>query len=745
MSKSRTFLPILIPSATVFLSSACIMIIEIVAGRLIARHLGSSLYTWTTVIGVVLAGITVGNYVGGRIADKFNSRKALAFLFGLASVACVSIVVLNNLVGKFEFLLHLSLPLRVFCHISLVFLLPSTLLGTISPVVAKMALDRGLATGRTVGDIYAWGAAGSIAGTFLAGFYLIAAMGTISVVWTVSGVLLFVGILYWAKFWLLYIWAIILVCLMTMGMAPAEWAEEAGTSMALRSKTDDNVLLEMESQYSYIAVRQLSKTPDIRAFYLDKLKHSEINMDDFLDLRYFYTHIYAAIANTHCAGREDLSFMVIGGGGYAYPTYLDAVYPGSKIDVVEIDPAVTDAAVEAFGLDPDNKNITGIAMDARNFVDQLLDEEKFEGKTTRYDIIYEDAITDYSVPYQLMTDEFNKKIYDILKDDGVYAINIVDVLNIGKFLGSVVATLEETFPHVSIIAEKNLPKSARDTFVIVASKQPIDWQDGISKYEKGSKMSLLSDEIMSLLDKNSGGIILTDDYAPVENMLAPVVCRSALDFLSHSVMTEAEKLAAISNYDESIAKYKYLAKINPEMSIKAYNDIALIYARQGKMDISIEYFEKALKYNDESEFKDNMANIHFSLGVAFQRSQKPEQATEHFKLAAEGYRFELQEDPRSMKSLMRLGDALASYGNFEEAADAFAKAIPLNPSIMSNYTSLAISLEKMERYDEAIVVLTKAQEFMRYMKDEESASKLQDAIDLLKYRKSQQADPANGQ
>src|SRR4030042_413074 len=174
MNKTRSFLPILIPSVTVFLSSACIMVLELVAGRLIARHLGSSLYTWTSVIGIVLAGITVGNYLGGRIADRFPARKALAVLLGISSVACVIVVVLNNLVGEWLWLWKLSWPARVFTHVFLVFMLPSTLLGTISPVVAKMALDQGLPTGRTVGDKYAFGAAGSIAGTFLAGFYLIA-------------------------------------------------------------------------------------------------------------------------------------------------------------------------------------------------------------------------------------------------------------------------------------------------------------------------------------------------------------------------------------------------------------------------------------------------------------------------------------------------------------------------------------------------------------------------------------------
>ena len=79
MNKSKGFFPILVPGATVFFSSACIMVLELVAGRLIARHLGSSLYTWTSVIGVVLTGITIGNYLGGRIADRFAARKRQLF------------------------------------------------------------------------------------------------------------------------------------------------------------------------------------------------------------------------------------------------------------------------------------------------------------------------------------------------------------------------------------------------------------------------------------------------------------------------------------------------------------------------------------------------------------------------------------------------------------------------------------------------------------------------------------------
>ena len=144
MSKFKGFLIILIPCATVFISNACIMALELVASRLIARHLGSSLYTWTAVIGVVLSGITIGNYLGGIIADKYPSRKVLSTVFILSSISCIIVVVLNSFVGNWVWLWKLSWPVRVFSHVALVFFGPSMLLGTISPVVAKMALDKGL-------------------------------------------------------------------------------------------------------------------------------------------------------------------------------------------------------------------------------------------------------------------------------------------------------------------------------------------------------------------------------------------------------------------------------------------------------------------------------------------------------------------------------------------------------------------------------------------------------------------------
>lgn len=518
MNKYRNILTILIPCITVFFSSGCIMILEIVAGRLIARYLGSSLYTWTSVIGVVLAGITIGNYLGGRIADYFPAKKALAVLFVISSIACVTIVILNNLVGDWVWLHNFSWPMRIFCHVFLVFLIPSTLLGTISPVVAKMAIERGLPLGRTVGDIYAWGAAGSIVGTFLAGFYLIVAMGTVAIIWTVGAALLLISILYWARLWLLYVWAAIFIALITMGMAPVNWARIAGASLALRKGLNPNIIYETESQYGYISVQRLSSNMDMRKFVQDKTTQSVINMNNTKDLKWHYERLYAVATHQFSQGKSKLSVLAIGGGGYVFPRYIEEVWPGSYVDVVEIDPAVTEAAIQAFGLDKET-TINTITMDARNYVDELLEREYNGEEIPRYDFIYGDAFNDCWVPYQLLTKEFNDKIAQILKNGGLYMLNLIDVFDNGQFLGATVNTLRHTFSNVYVLS-KMRPKTALSNFIIIATERQLSF--------KNWNLWVLSNSDIATLREKTHGMILTDDYAPVENLLAPVVCKVAL-------------------------------------------------------------------------------------------------------------------------------------------------------------------------------------------------------------------------
>jgi tetratricopeptide (TPR) repeat protein/MFS family permease len=725
MSKNKSLPSILIPGATVFFSSACIMVLELVAGRLIARHLGSSLYTWTSVIGVVLAGITVGNYLGGRIADRFPARKTLAVLLGISSVACVVIVILNNLTGEWIWLWKLSWPAHVLTHVFLVFMLPSTLLGTISPVVAKMALDQGLPTGRTVGDIYAFGAAGSIAGTFLAGFYLIAAMGTIAIIWMVAAALLLMAVLYWSRLRTLYLWAVIFLALMTMAMTPARWAESTGSSLALREKPNPTVLYEDESQYSYIAVKRISEIVDRREFMLDKLTHSKIVMDDILDLQYPYEQVYAAV--THLAGRNKnkISVLSIGGGGYVFPRYVEKVWPGSRIDVAEIDPLVTEAAILAFGLER-NTSINIFTMDARNYVDELLQKKRTDGQIPRYDFIYGDAFNDYSVPYQLTTKEFNDKIAQILTDDGVYMINLIDIYDSGFFLGAVVKTLQQTFPYVYAIAEDRSRPARRDTFVVIAAKQKFNLENLTSeKPVAGLNLWILNDSEIETLKKKTHEIVLTDDYAPVENILAPVVRQSALVSLSNKYLERALKLESQGKLDESVAIYKELIKANPTMSIMAYNSMGQILAKQGKWQQAIDAAKSVIEYNEKAKVKHSMSDMHYNISLALKKLGRNEEASEYIHKAIEGYREDLAQEPNSIKTLRNLGTALAEIDRFSEATKYLQQAVDMNPLEVESHLALAKALLTQQRYDEAIEVLKKAIASFSNARNEQAVTELQ--------------------
>ncbi|MGE3820909.1 MAG: fused MFS/spermidine synthase, partial [Isosphaeraceae bacterium] len=162
----------LLPYLLSFFSSFCIMILELMASRLVARHVGASLTVWTSVIGIMLGGICLGNVLGGRLADRVEPRRAIGPLYALGAFLTLSCLWVNAVVGLTPGLDTLPWDARTAVVVILDFLIPATVLGMIGPVVAKMAVERSRKSGTAIGDVYFWGAVGSIAGTFLAGFVL---------------------------------------------------------------------------------------------------------------------------------------------------------------------------------------------------------------------------------------------------------------------------------------------------------------------------------------------------------------------------------------------------------------------------------------------------------------------------------------------------------------------------------------------------------------------------------------------
>jgi spermidine synthase len=532
-------------------ASFSVMVIELVAGRLIAKHVGQSLYTWTSVIGVVLGGIMCGNLVGGRLADRFDTRQAAALLFLFGALTCAAIPSLDYRVGDLDALSALeSWPLRIALHVALVFFVPATVLGLIGPVVAKMALDGAAATGRTVGNVYGWGAFGSISGTFATGFFLIGRYGTIAIIVGVAALLAIVGVVLLTRLRTTAALAVVLVIGTIEARGPWTWTWQGGRVVAhvpcpACSYVD-------ESEYSYIQVMDMDGD-GTRELTLDDLIHSYYVPDAPTSLRYPYERTYAAVTNAALGGRSTLKTLFLGGGGFVFPRYIKAHWPGSRVDIAEIDPAVTRADVAAFGLDaallrfgdpadlrlgglehgPDGRPIEAAGegidvfhQDARNAVADL-NAARLLGHLEPFDVVYGDAFNDYAVPFHLVTREFTANVRSLLDPaTGAYLLNVIDIFSEGRFLGAVYNTLRAVFPYVYIVGTE--PPSSdpgeRDTFVVVGSERALDLSELARENDQSSGV-VLTESNLSDLARRSGGMVLTDDFSPVENLLEVVVRR----------------------------------------------------------------------------------------------------------------------------------------------------------------------------------------------------------------------------
>lgn len=499
-----------LPHAVVFASSMGVMIVELVASRLVAKYLGSSLYTWTSVIGIVLGGISLGNWLGGKLADRFSPRRIIPLLLLACSILTFLIVVLDLAVGRVTRILGveaftMSILVRSVLLIVALFFLPSTALGTISPVMAKYALDQAAGVGRTVGGIYAAGSLGSIAGTFLAGYVLIPLLGLTMNVLLVGALLAVLSLAMGGRRIVAGAWLIVLIALAAT-RAPDAFAR----ALAEEPGTGKRLVFAGDSAYSYIQVADL-QTPggverDLRLDALIHNKHDPANPDVLL---YEYERIYEALTREISPS----STLTLGGGAFTLPCYLERRYPRARHVVVEIDPAVVDTAFRYFDL-PRQTRIEIVREDARAFVDRVQGRESF-------DVVYCDAFNAFSVPSHLTTREFTEKVAAILAPGGAYLVNCIDIFDSGLFLNAFVNTVRSVFPRVSVYATPGSLGGSRSTFVIAAAGRELggEWLRGSNGAVVGARIPAGR---LAALRERAGSAVLTDDHAPVETLMAPV-------------------------------------------------------------------------------------------------------------------------------------------------------------------------------------------------------------------------------
>ena len=527
-------------NSVVFIASFCTLVIELVAGRIMAPHVGVSLYTWTSIIGVVLAGISIGAYVGGLIADRYPHATTLGWLLFLSGLGAFSISPLTNLIGGAEW--QTTLMVRILLITAIIFFAPSFLLGMISPVVVKLTLKNLKKTGNVVGKIYAFSTLGSILGTFATGFFLISWLGTRSILLIMGGILICCAPIFGGFFKkkIFFLFALIIILLPLLPLAalygyaaavPGSISLPASPLTTLKAAftyasapiLEGDPYFFKESNYFTIKLQREAEPGErpVETLVLDHLVHSYTDLSDPFYLKYEYIRIYEEFLRWQEKKRKTCNALFIGGGGYTFPRFMNAKYHHAIIDVVEIDPEVIRVGEQYLGV-AQNSNIRSFNDDARWFIMN----SKEQGK---YDFVFGDAFNDLSVPYHLTTKEFAVHLKRLMKPDGLMLTNIIDSFQKGAFLPSYIRTLETVFGKGNVylvLTSSDINSIGITTFVVVASPRKLDMTDFARtiKREDGNRMIasvMPADKLQQYLQERSP-VILTDDYVPVDNLLAPI-------------------------------------------------------------------------------------------------------------------------------------------------------------------------------------------------------------------------------
>lgn len=476
----------------VFLSGACGMILELTGSRVVSPYFGNSLYVWTSLIGVILGALSLGYYWGGKIADKSQSYVFLSTILLMGGVLTGAIAFLKEIIlsvvsGMYPGRIDSVSILAIFILFGPI----SVLLGIISPYAARLKLKEIKSSGRVVGNLYALSTLGSIVGTFLAGYWLIPFFGNTNILYFVAGVLVMTSILALGKFKKVFFWGIIsITCLYFAGNNIRFWIL--------------NTIADVDTQYSRILVRDRKNQEGRIVRYLTTDNsgwESAIYLDNPDELVFDYTKAYRL---SNMVGLEIKSALMIGGAAYTYPRDFLIHNPAAKIDVVEIDPKMTEVARTYFQL-KDDPRMKIIHEDARTCV---------KNSDKKYDVIFLDAFMGVTPPAHLTTKEFMSDLKNILSDNGVLMINLISPIGgkDGRLFEEEANTVKTMFPYLDVYMVQNRPSNQYQNLMFVAYKSELHNQLEVS--DLGLK-ELISRKVT--VDKDlDNGQILTDDHAPVE-------------------------------------------------------------------------------------------------------------------------------------------------------------------------------------------------------------------------------------
>lgn len=478
----------------VLLSSAAVLVLEILVSRLVAPYVGLTLETYTAAIGVALAAIAAGAALGGRLADRLDPRRWLGGATALGGALVLAARPTVFAVGEG---FRGTGPVGTVVLVLLAVAPAALVLSLVPPGVVKLRLRTLDETGATVGRLSAVGTLGALAGTFLTGFVLLSAFAT-STLLLLTGIALVVsGLVVAVLLPRLDVPTTPLLAILGLAVLTSGWLVAADGPC------------EYETRYYCATVETDGSREGGRVLVLDGLRHSYVDLDDPEHLEFRYTQRIADVIATLPRGPLDALHLGLGGG--SIPRHLAAVRPGSTGTVLEVDPRIPQIGRARLGLSA-VPALDVTVGDARTEIAELPDDS--------YDVVVGDAFGSLAVPWHLATAEMVAEVERVLRPGGVYALNVIDFPPL-DFVRAETATLLAAFEHVLVLAPPSaLARETGGNLVLVGSDRPLDIDDlDRSAVARGEVENVHSGEAVRGFAR--GAQVLTDDDAPVDQLLTP--------------------------------------------------------------------------------------------------------------------------------------------------------------------------------------------------------------------------------
>jgi len=490
---------------TSFFSGMTVMAVELACSRLLAPYFSSSQIVWTIIIGLIMISMSIGNMLGGRLADKHKSLSRLYLYIWIASlwIAAIPFVgkyIISGIIG----LLFLTVPgsqlvvagSALSCIV--IFALPMALLGMVSPYLVRLGIDDMENSGKVAGKIYAMGTIGSIIGTFIPTFITIPLIGT-------------------GKTFFLFAFILNVVCALYFIFRKKRSVRNIVTSVLFLAFLlmpfhdsfaywKSNIIYEGESLYNYLQVTETEDSVILStnvAFGVQSIYKKDGSLSGY----YYEYALMAPFFMEEASFDKKLDVLVLGLGTGTYSKQLKKYFPNSSCDSVEIDEKIAWLAGKYFNLREDEATV--YINDGRSFLET--------GNAGMYDIILADAYQDITVPFHMSTVEFFQSVKKHLKPGGILIVNIN--MRSGNFEGVpeyLAGTVKKCFSSVYRVDLTNVTNS-----LLFVSDIP----DMPGNYEKNTRASIPEDHDLYFISQFVGNhiteveesdLVLTDDLAPVE-------------------------------------------------------------------------------------------------------------------------------------------------------------------------------------------------------------------------------------